>query len=36
LLSVACSMCKPMTPAPRSVFSCFACAETTVCCSCFD
>lgn len=30
LLSVACSMCKPMTPAPRSVFLCFACAETTV------
>jgi len=36
LLSVACSMCKPMTPAPRSVFSCFAFADTTLCCRCFE
>ena len=36
LLSVACSMCKPMIPAPRSVFSCFAFADTTLCCRCFE
>jgi len=29
LLSVACSMHKPTTPAPRSVLLCFACASST-------
>ncbi|XP_021933682.1 uncharacterized protein LOC110836607 [Zootermopsis nevadensis] len=29
LLSVACSMCKPTTPASRSVLLCFACASST-------